>query len=156
MEETLEFLRELKRHLNSIEHMLYVSCKFTRTVEMLRRVIENLVTGYEYFFSIAYKIMVDDDEKIIGESLGLHHKIQLLSDKLAERGIYVDLSDYFLLKKILLSNYEKIGEFRKNLCMISYIDGERYQINLEKLFDYYSNLREITTFMTNLSQNNKN
>jgi hypothetical protein len=46
MEETLELLRELKRHLNSIEHMIYVSCKYTKTSEMLKKVMETIVTGY--------------------------------------------------------------------------------------------------------------
>ena len=41
MEEYVENLIELKRHLNSIEHMIYVSCKFTRTTEMLRKVMGN-------------------------------------------------------------------------------------------------------------------
>lgn len=153
MEETLLYLRDLKRHLNSIEHMLYVSSKFTKTVEMIRRIIENIVTGYEYFFSMAYKLLVSEEERAIGESLGLQHKIQILSEELAKRGIHVDLSDFFLLKKILISDYDKIGEFRKNLCMVSYIDGEEYRIDINKLFDYYENLRNACSFMNCVDYN---
>ena len=151
MEETVYYLRELRRHINSLEHMLYVSFKFTRTVEMIRKVIEGIVTGYEHFFIVAYKLLVTEEERKFSENLGLHHKIQLLSKKLEERNIYMDLSDYFFLKKILFSEYSKVGEFRKNLCMISYIDGEEHYINMEKLFDYYENLKNATSFMNDLN-----
>ncbi len=65
----------------------------------------------------------------------------MLSDSLASRGISVDLSDYFLLKRLLMSDFDKIGEYRKNLCMVSYIDGDEYVINMTKLLDFYSSLK---------------
>lgn len=138
MEETIQHLIELKRQLNSIEHMIYVSCKFTRTTEMLRKVMETIVTGYEQFFSVAYSTFIGDED--LGVT-NIHHKIQMLSDSLASRGISVDLSDYFLLKRLLMSDFDRIGEYRKNLCMVSYIDGDEYVINMSKLLDFYSSLK---------------
>ncbi len=138
MEETLEHLRSLQRHLNSIEHMIYVSCKFTRTTEMLRRVMETIVTGYEQFFAVAYDILVGDQDYMVAT---VHDKIRLLSESLANRGVGVDLSDYFLLKRLLISEFDCVGEYRKNLCMVSYIDGEEYVINMSKLLDFYENLK---------------
>ena len=145
MEETIQHLIELKRQLNSIEHMMYVSCKFTRTTEMLRKVMETIVYGYEQFFSVAYNTFIGN------ESLGvtnISHKIQLLSESLANRGISVDLSDYFLLKRLLISDFDKIGEYRKNLCMVSYIDGEEYIINMSKLLEFYSSLKIACSSLT--------
>ncbi len=138
MEETVEQLINLRRHLNSIEHMIYVSCKFTRTTEMLRKVMGTIVVGYENFFVIAYHIFVDAQEF---RDSPVSHKVQLLSDSLAARGINIDLSDYFLLKRLLLSDFDSIGEYRKNLCMVSYIDGEEYVINMNKLLDFFDNLK---------------
>ena len=138
MEETIQHLIELKRQLNSIEHMIYVSCKFTRTTEMLRKVMETIVQGYEQFFSVAYSTFIGDED--LGVT-NIQHKIQMLSDSLASRGISVDLSDYFLLKRLLMSDFDKIGEYRKNLCMVSYIDGDEYVINMTKLLDFYSSLK---------------
>lgn len=139
MEEAIENLIHLKRHLNSIEHMIYVSCKFTRTTEMLRKVMETIVTGYENFFAIAFEIFVGDSQL---DGFSVQHRIQLLSDELANKGIHIDLSDYFLLKRLLISEFDSIGEYRKNLCMVSYIDGEEYVINMTKLLDFYSTLKD--------------
>lgn len=138
MDETIEYLIQLKRHLNSIEHMIYVSCKFTRTTEMLRKVMETIVIGYEQFFSVAYHMMIKEEDLQFST---IHHKIQMLSEILSNKGIDVDLSDYFLLKKLLMSDFDSIGEYRKNLCMVSYVDGEEYVINMNKLLEFYSSLK---------------
>lgn len=138
----MEKLGQVRRHLSSIEHMIFVSCKFTRTTEMLRKVMETIVTGYEHFFALAYVTYVGDDDL---SNASVFHKIQILSDSLAQRGIQIDLSDYFLLKKLLLSEFDSIGEYRKNLCMVSYIDGEEYVINMVKLHEFYGKLKEACT-----------
>ena len=139
MEEALEQLRNIQRNLNSIEHMIYVSCKFTRTTEMLRKVMESIVTTYENFFGVAYAVLVGEQDALAAT---VQDRIQLLTDSLASKGIAVDLSDYFLLKRLLLSDFDSIGEYRKNLCMVSYLDGEEYVINMAKLLEFYDNLKE--------------
>lgn len=146
MEEIINNLRDVKRHLNSIEHMIYVSCKFTRTTEMLKKVMETIVTGYEMFFGVAYQIFTHGDDEV----RTVHDKIQILKDGFMGRGVHIDLSDYFLLKRLLLSDFECIGEYRKNLCMVSYIDGEEYVINIMKLLDFYSSLKEIVNGLNNV------
>jgi hypothetical protein len=143
MESVVENIVGLKRHLNSIEHMIYVSCKFTKTTEMLKKVMENIILGYEMYFNIAYKLYVGEGNEIT--SVNPHqHKIQMLNEALAARGIFVDLSDYFLLKRLMISDYDSIGQYRKNLSMIFFVDGEEYIINLNAILRFYENLRNIT------------
>lgn len=138
MEEVYELLKDLKRQIHSIEHMLFVSSKYTRTTEMLEKIMENLVAGYEQFFAVAYEVLVGTE----GESVeSVQDKIQLLNEALLVRGLSVDLSDYFLLKRLLLSEFDCIGEYRKNLCMVSYLDGEEYVINMAKLHEFYEGLK---------------
>ena len=139
MEELIENIVHVKRHLNTIEHMIYVSCKFTRTTEMIRKVMETIVTGYEEFFSVAYDLFVGEKKN----DTNVIHKIQMLNEAMSNRGISVDLSDYFLLKRLLISDFDSIGQYRKNLCMISYVNGEEHVINLSRLLVFYENLKNI-------------
>ena len=145
MEETYENLIHLKRHLNSIEHMIYVSCKFTRTTEMLKKVMETIVLGYEQFFNVAYSTFLNNEEV---EAYSVSDKIQMLSETLASRGINIDLSDYFLLKRLLISEFDCIGEYRKNLCLVSYIDDQEYVINMNKILEFYENLKFACSSLT--------
>ena len=143
---TINNIRDLKRHLNSIEHMIYVSCKFTRTTEMLKKVMETIVSGYEQFFGVAYQIFVHEEDR----HTTVHDKIQVLKDGFLNSGISMDLSDYFLLKRLLLSEFECIGEYRKNLCMVAYIDGEEYIVNIMKLLEFYTNLKDTVNGLNNV------
>ncbi len=141
MEEQYELIRDLKRHLNSIEHQLFVSSKFTRTTEMLRKIMESIVTGYEQFFAVAFEVLVGEEGAYVQN---VRDRIQLLNEALQMRGVAVDLSEYFLLKRLLMCDFDCIGEYRKNLCMVAYVDGEEYLINMQKLHDFYSSLKSAT------------
>ena len=140
MEENYELMRDLKRQMVSIEHLLYVSSKYTRTTEMLEKIMESIVAGYEQYFAVAYQVLVDPYGE---EEHTVQDKIHLLNDALRMRGMSVDVSDYFLLKRLLLSDFDCMGEYRKNLCMVSYIDGEEYVINMAKLHEFYESLKMV-------------
>ena len=139
MEEMFDSLRQLQRHLNSVEHMVYVSYKFTKTSEMLRRIMESIVQGYELFLSISYRTLVNQQEY----PTSYQDKILLLSQALAKQGISVDLSEYIFLKRLLLSEYGTVGEYRKNLCLLIYLDGEEQIINIASLLNFYENLKSV-------------
>ena len=137
MEEVYDKVRILQRDLNTLEHMIYVSCKFTRTTEMLRKVMEQMVSTYENFFGIAYQVLLN--EQSLSEDVS--DKIHILTQILVERGVVTDLSEYFLLKRLLMSEFECMGEYRRNLSLVAFIDGEEYLINVPKLLDFYENIK---------------
>lgn len=144
MEEVYSDVRLLQRDLNTLEHMIYVSCKFTRTTEMLYKVMEQMVSTYENFFGIAYQVLLRENSSFSDST----NKIQMLTRVLIERGVVTDLSEYYLLKKLLISEFETMGEYRRNLSIIAFIDGEEYVINIPKLLDFYENLKRAITSLT--------
>lgn len=137
--DSIELLTELRRKLSSIEHMVYVSCKITKNTEMLHTGVKALLEGYELFFEKGYSYIIGDSSTHIS----FLEKIKILSENFEVRGITVDLSDYTLLKRILISDYEAIGEYRKNLSLIVYIDDNEIILNLKKLTEFYKNLSSI-------------
>jgi hypothetical protein len=149
--EVLEEVRGLHRHLNSVEHMIYVSCKFTRTTEMLKKVMSSILKGYEFFFEVGFSLYVNENENV--EKGTIFNKITLLKDYFYNAGIELDLSEYFLLKRLLVSEFECVGEYRKNLAIIAYIDGEELSINVMKLIEFFTTLK---TIINNLSKLKKN
>ncbi|MFP4402267.1 MAG: hypothetical protein ACLFPL_03455 [Candidatus Nanoarchaeia archaeon] len=144
MEEVYSDVRLLQRDLNTLEHMIYVSCKFTKTTEMLQKVMEQMVATYEHFFGIAYQVLLSEDSTISD----MPNKIQFLTQVLVERGIVADLSEYYLLKKLLISDFETMGEYRRNLSIIAFLDGEEYVITIAKLLDFYENIKRASSCLT--------
>lgn len=128
---------EMKRHLNAVEHMLYVSCKFTKTTEMLRKAMQSIITAYEKFFDVAYDVLIGEQDL----AFTVFDRIELLKDALFQRGVTLEFQDYFLLKRLMISDFDTVGEYRKNLAIISYIDGEEYKITIAKLLEFYDTLK---------------
>ena len=147
----LEEIRDLHRNLNSIEHMIYVSCKFTRTTEMLKKVMGAILGGYEHFFEVGYAFYVSESGQYV-EGGTIFNKIALLKDYFFNAGIEIELSDYFILKRLLLSEFECVGEYRKNLALIAYIDGEEYTVNVAKLLEFFNKLKGICNDLSNLKK----
>lgn len=141
MEEVYDRVRILQRDLNTLEHMIYVSCKFTRTTEMLRKVMEQMVSTYENFFGIAYQVLLDE-QSLSGD---MSDRIHMLTQILIERGVVADLSEYFLLKRLLMSDFECMGEYRRNLSLVAFVDGEEYLINVPKLLDFFENIKRASS-----------
>ena len=134
---------DLKRVLNSVEHMIYVSCKFTRTCEMLYSAIGALAQAYEKFFELGFEYFLTEAELEKYQDIPFLEKMRILSQYFKHNGIHIDLGDYKLLKQLLLNEYESVGEYRKNLAIVFYLDDGEMQINLLKLTEFYKNLKEV-------------
>lgn len=149
-EMVVEHLRDLHRNLNSIEHMIYVSCKFTRTTEMLKKVMSAILKGYENFFDVAYNVCSITSGTAGSETV--FNKIAVLKEYFLNSGVEIDLADYFLIKRLLLSEFECVGEYRKNLALIAYIDGEEFIINVSKLLEFYNKLKSISNDLNSIKK----
>ena len=144
----LDSVRELQRELNSVEHKIYVTARFTRTTEVLLEIIGSLVQSYNSFFRVfceVYFLGDTEDIKILSE------KIKVVKEILLERSINLDLSEYFLLKKFLISDYERVGEYRKNLSLVIYVDSEKHVLNIQKLIEYFNNFKDTCKLISKLN-----
>ena len=141
--EKYELLFDLKRTLNSVEHKIMVSCRFTRTTEMIFETVKSLVEAYEKFFELGFTYFLGDEKHLSLNNVSFIDKMRLLSNYFEEKKIFIDLSDYKLLKRILISDYESIGQYRKNLSMVVQLEDEEVIITVSKLVEFYKNLENI-------------
>ena len=139
--EKYDLLFDLKRTLNTVEHKIMVSCRFTRTTEMLFETIKSLTEAYEKFFELGFIYFLGDEKNY--SNVSFLEKMSLLSKYFEEKKIFIDLSDYRVLKRILISDYESIGQYRKNLSMVVQLEDEEVIITVSKLIEFYKNLERI-------------
>ena len=134
---------ELKR----VDHLFYVSLKYTRTVDMMLHVVQRLANTFSFGIESLLKD-AKENKKIssIPENIALRCKLL--------REIYKDerVNDYinFLIKlrKILRANYTKREEFRRHVTMTATIDNnEIVEINIDILKEYYEKAKEFVAFV---------
>ena len=120
----------------SADHLLYVSLKYTKTCD----VILNLLLRWRKMIETSIDAILNHAKKkkkisaIPTNPVGKIEKIKILFKK--DKEFIKVIEFYEMLKKIEDLKRERIGEFRKNVCLKIFYQGKEISINLEQLKIY--------------------
>jgi hypothetical protein len=120
----------------SADHLLYVSLKYTKTCD----VIKNLLLRWRKMIETVIESLLTHAKKkkkiksIPSSPLGKIDEIKKLMKK--DKNFMDTIKFYEMLRKIDELRQERIGEFRKNVCLKIYYQGTEINVNLEQLKIY--------------------
>lgn len=144
MKESFDYaIQELKR----VDHLFWVSLKYTRTVDVIKSVIERLITCIGFGLEAILKYAKDTGKiSNVPENAGL--RCELLKEIFPENNRLIDYINFYLtLRKLSKAEYTKREEFRRHVTMIATIDkGEIIEVSIDRLKEYYDMTREFLTF----------
>jgi hypothetical protein len=135
-------IEEFKR----VDHLFFVTLKYTRTVDVIRSVIERLITTFEYAIDALLKCM--KEEKIIEELPKTPvAKAMLAKEKCDNEEMikYVDI--YLNLRKVMREDYKKREEYRRHVTMIVEMDGETLNFDIDLLKEYYEYMSDFLKYV---------
>ncbi len=131
-----EALEEAKEELKRVDHLIYVSLKYTRTVDVLMNVISRMIDAYSGMVDALLKWA--QDEKKIAELPGSPVERGELVKKLFPDQETVDnIELYFLMRKIHRSNPQKENEYRRHVTLRTFIEGREEIVNIDIATQYY-------------------
>jgi len=141
MEEALE---DAKEEIKRVDHLFYVSLKYTRTVDMMRKMIERLISTFDYGMLSLLKY-AKTKKKINEIPTTPLPKCDVLKKTYPDSNIqqYTDL--YALLRKLMRAPYTKREEYRRHVTMISQIGEQKIETDIDILKEYYD---KITHFLS--------
>ncbi|MBD3163788.1 hypothetical protein GF323_01180 [Candidatus Woesearchaeota archaeon] len=142
IESYTQALEEFKR----VDHLFYVTLKYTRTVDVIRSVIERLKTTYEYSIDALLKCL--KEEKIIEDiPKSPVVKAQWAKEKCEDEKIrnYIDM--YLMLRRIMRVEYRKREEFRRHVTMMINMDGKQMDIDIDLLNEYFEQTKEFLKYI---------
>ena len=127
-------IQELKR----VDHLFWVSLKYTRTVDVIKHVIDRLISCIGYGLEAILKYA--KDKKLVThvpDNAGL--RCDLLKKTFPDNAELVDyINFYLMLRKLSKAEYTKREEFRRHVTMIATIDkGEIVEVSIDVLKEYY-------------------
>ena len=146
MRESIEnAVEELKR----VDHSIFVSLKYTRTVDILINILIRMVDCYEQLFMALLKYAVEN--KMITEIPSTpKEKVLLLKKIFNEQEVHDNIDLYLLLKAMMKSNYTKENEYRRHVAMRAIIAGREEIININIISQYYEFLTSFFHLVDNL------
>ncbi|MAG38992.1 hypothetical protein CMO90_02785 [Candidatus Woesearchaeota archaeon] len=144
-----ESLNNAREELKRVNHMIYVSLKYTRTVDVLINIIGVMIDFYDFVMEALLKQAVE--KELIDEKPVSPRERGELIKKLFEDEIINDNIDlYFLLRKLSKSNPEREQEYRRHVTMISYIDNQKELVNIDIISEYYAFQKEFLVYVSSM------
>lgn len=148
MNENLEqAVNELKR----ADHMIFVSLKYTRTVDVIKNILERLILC----FDSAFDALVDhlkENKKIEEIPKTRSGRLDLVKKSFKDLESFFEL--YSLLRKLNKANFTRRQEFRRHVTMSVILEDKRLvEINIDVINDYYDKTKSFVDFVVSLDQN---
>ena len=145
-------IQELKR----VEHLFWVSLKYTRTVDVIKNVIERLINcigfGLEALLKYSKEKKLTSD---IPANAGL--RCDLLKKTFQDNLELIDYINFYIrLRKLSKAEYTRREEFRRHVTMIATIDkGDIVEVNIDSLKEDYEKTRNFVAFIKKIIDEEK-
>lgn len=146
-----EYLDEAKEELKRVDHQIYVSLKYTRTVDVLLNVIQRMIDAYEFMFD-GLLLYAKDKKEIIDVPISTKEKTGLLKKLYNQAMVHENIDLFLLLRKLAVAGHDRENEYRRHVTMITYIDGQQEIINIDIITQYYLMQREFLQFLEKVTQ----
>ncbi len=128
-----DYLLEAREELKRLEHIIYVSLKYTRTVDVILNALQRLLSTYDWIIE-AY--LEDARSKGLIDSLPKSpafrkNKLQELYPDDHELARY--LAFYTFLKTVVNSPRQKKQEFRRHVALTMELNNADIEVNIDNL-----------------------
>jgi len=144
MSERLEMAKE---ELKRADHLIYVSLKYTRTVDVIKNVILRLISTVEYGIDALF------------EELKSRKKIQAPTTPIEKcdllKQIYSDdkelknyLDFYLLLRKINQAEVKREREYRRHVTMVANLGTDMMNVDIDLIYKYFEKTKSFIDYVT--------
>jgi|TARA_Y100000310_G_scaffold216244_1_gene217266 hypothetical protein len=132
-----EALDNARQELKRVDHLFYVSLKYTRTADMIRHMIERLINAFSFGIESLLKY-AKEQKKIEEVPSNPRISAELLMKTFTDEEIIKYMNLYLKLRKVIKADYTKREEYRRHVTMTCTLDNnEIVEINIDILKDYY-------------------
>lgn len=139
-------MENAKEELKRIDHLIYVTLKYTRTVDVFLSIIDRMINSYEFVVDAMVKVLVHEKKIYEAPEIPLA-KAQLVLEKYDSKKVKENIEKYLLLRKLKRANYEKAREFRRHVTMTAIVDGKVIQVNIDNITEDFHQLKEFIEFV---------
>ena len=124
---------ELKR----VDHLIYVSLKYTRTGDVLKSVVNRLVSAYEEMVTSVLHYL-KEQKKITEFPKAPLQQAELIKQHMeTDTKIKEALDFYLFLRKANLSSFTSQNEYRRNVTMTLNVEDKDVEVTIDVVLEYY-------------------
>ena len=137
-----EGLENAYEELKRVDHLIYVSLKYTRTCDVLKNVVNRHITCFDCLFE-AFLAKAEQDNKIFEVPAAPVMKAQEFQKLFPGDEIIKEFVEfYLLLRKINRAEFTRSNEFRRYVTMHMTIDDDEVNVDIDVVTEYYKKTKE--------------
>lgn len=141
-----EALDRAKKELGRADHLLYVSLKYTRTVDVIKSIIERLINAISCVNeAILLRAKKNGQVKTIPELPRL--RVDLIRQFIEDESIKQFQDLYILLRRLDKAEYDRALEFRRHVTMTAYVDDKKIEVTIDIIEDYFNKTKEYIQYV---------
>jgi len=138
-----EEYEQAKGELRRADHLMYVSLKYTRTVDVIKSLIERMLNTYDNLILALLKHAKERDPPRIPRL-----RVELVRKHFAEDpSIMQHMSLYLLLRAIDRADFARAREFRRHVTMTAHLDDKEVEVTIDIAEDYYRKVKEFVKYI---------
>ena len=144
----MDYLDQLKSELKRVDHLFYVSLKYTRTVDVIRSVIQRLMNAFDVGIE-ALLVKTARRRKKLEVPGQPRKKCELAKEIFADDEKLVKFVDFYLeMRDIFQAKFDKRDEYRRNVTMISMLSPDNVvDVNIDLLEEYYDKTKKFAEYV---------
>lgn len=135
-------VHELKR----VDHLIYVSLKYTRTVDVLKNIIERLIATYDFLWDELLD-RAERERKIFEIPTAPAKKVAEIKKVYSDEKLTESIKFYMLLRQFNNAQYSSHQEFRRHVTMRArFPNGDSKELNIDIITEYYKQTKEFVEY----------
>ncbi|MEM4239736.1 MAG: hypothetical protein QXM31_01350 [Candidatus Woesearchaeota archaeon] len=147
-----EALERARQELKRADHLIYVSLKYTRTVDVLKSIISRLIATVEAGID-ALLHFAKKEGKIPAVPTLPRLKIEALKKAFAEdHQLKQYIRFYLLLRKLDKAHFERAQEYRRHVTMKAALDENHVEITIDIISDYFHKAKEFLLIIEQMTE----
>jgi hypothetical protein len=138
----MQCLEDAREELKRVDHQIWVSLKYTRTVDVLLNIISRMIDGYAFLLEALIKAAVQDAKADHMPPSPIERGNLLKQIYAEDEQIRDNIELFFLLRKLFRSNPQRENEYRRNVTMRTVVEGREELVTIDIITNYYHFIME--------------
>jgi len=145
-----DYLDNVKNELKRVDHIIYVSLKYTRTVDVIKHALDRMISAFDFGIEALL-------QKVKRRRKTLEIPDQPLKKCELVRTLYKDdqklseFMDFYMLLRILSkAEYTKREEYRRHVTMIAKVDVRTVEVSIDVLHEYEKMMKDFVEYIEQL------
>jgi hypothetical protein len=142
-----ESLYKAKEELKRADHLVFVSLKYTRTVDIIKNIIERLLNAYNFTMEALLRYAKENKKIKEISSVPLVRAEQLKKLYEDDQTINTYMELYALLRKITKAKFIRLREHRRHVTMVASIEEKDVEVDIDIISEYFQKTKEFVEYI---------